>query len=103
LIERAKENGKDVSAVQAALDAFEAALKDAQPIYESASDIVNPHQGFDSAGKVTDPEDAQETVKAMREKFREIKDAMNGTGRALHEALKSFREANPRPRETDTP
>ena len=31
LIDRAKENGKDVSAVQAALDAFEAALKDAQP------------------------------------------------------------------------
>src|SRR6266540_4679559 len=85
LIDRAKANGKDVSAVQAALDAFEAALKDAHPIYESANGIVNSHQGFDSNGKVTDPQKAQETVKAMREKFKEIKDAMNGTGKALRE------------------
>jgi len=100
LIERAKENGKDVSAVQAALDAFEAALKDAHPIYESANGIVNSHQGFDSNGKVTDPAKAQETVKAMHEKLKEIKDAMNGTGKALHEAIKAFREANPRPQPT---
>ena len=83
--------------MQAALDALEAALKDAQPIYEGASGIVNSHPGFDSTGKVTDPENAQETVKAMRGKFDEIKAAMNGTGRALHEALKSFREANHAP------
>jgi len=100
LIDRAKENGKDVSAVQAALDAFEAALKDAHPIYESANGIVNSHQGFDSNGKVTDPAKAQETVKAMHEKLKEIKDAMNGTGKALHEAIKAFREANPRPQPT---
>src|SRR5262245_22163202 len=61
LIDRAKANDKDVSAVQAALDAFKTALKDAHPIYESAKGIVNSHQGFDSNGKVTDPEKAQET------------------------------------------
>src|SRR5687767_3790300 len=64
LIDRAKENGKDVSAVQAALDAFEDALKVAQPVYESAAGIVNSHQGFDEDGKVTDPEKAKETVRA---------------------------------------
>jgi hypothetical protein len=96
LIDRAKENGKDVSAVQAALDAFEAALKDAHPIYESAKGIVNSHQGFDSNGKVTDPEKAKETVKAMHEKFKEIREAMNGTGKALREAIKALRETNPR-------
>ena len=31
LIDKATENGKDVSAVQAALDAFEAAIKEAHP------------------------------------------------------------------------
>jgi len=103
LIDRAKENGKDVSAVQAALDAFETALKDAHPLYESAKGIVNSHQGFDDNGKVTDPEKAKETVKAMGEKLKEIKDAMNGTGKALHEAIKAFREANPRPGRTPTP
>ena len=103
LIDRAKENGKDVSAVQAALDAFKAAVKDAQPIYESIKGIINSHPGFDSNGKVTDPEKAKETVKAMHEKFKEIRETMNGTGKGLHEAIKAFREANPRPQPTPTP
>jgi hypothetical protein len=97
MIDRAEENGKDVSAVQSALDAFEKALKDAHPVYESGRGIVNSHPGFDDKGRVTDPDKAGETVRAMGEKLKEIKDAMGGTGRALHEALKAFREANPRP------
>jgi hypothetical protein len=102
LIDRAKTNGKDVSAVQAALDAFKAAARDAQPIYESIKGILNSHQGFDSNGKVTDPEKAKETVTALHEKFKEIHDAMSGTGKALHEAIKAFRQANPRPQQTPT-
>jgi hypothetical protein len=97
LIDKAGANGKDVSAVQSALDAFKAAIKNAHPVYESARGIVNSHQGFDSNGKVTDPEKAKETVKAMGEKLKEIKDAMDGTGRDLREAIRAFREANPRP------
>ena len=97
LIDRASANGKDVSAVQAALDAFEEAVKDAHPIYESGKGIINSHQGFDDNGKVTDTEKAKETVKAMGEKLKEIKEAMSGTGKALREAIKAFREANPRP------
>jgi hypothetical protein len=103
LIDRAKANGKDISGVQAALDAFKAALKDAHPIYESVKGIINSHQGFDSNGKVTDAEQAKETVKAMHEKFKEIREVMNGTGKALREAIKAFREANPRPQPTLTP
>ncbi len=102
LIDRAKANGKDVSAVQAALDAFKAALKNAQPIYESAKGIVGPHQGFDENGKVTDPVLAQQTVLAMRAKFQEIRTALNGTGKALREAIQAFRQANPRPWTTPT-
>ena len=96
LIDKAGENGKDVSAVQAALDAFEEAIKDAHPVYESAKGIINSHQGFDNEGKVTDIEKAKETVQSMGEKLKEIKESMSGTGRALHEAIKAFREANPR-------
>jgi hypothetical protein len=102
LIDRAKANGKDVSEVQAALDAFKSAASRARPIYESIKGIINSHQGFDSSGKVTDPEKAKETVKAMHEKFKEIRAAMNGTGKALHQAIKAFREANPRPQPTAT-
>ena len=103
LIDRAKENGKDVSAVEAALDAFEVQVKEAHPIYESAKGIINSHQGFDSDGNVTDPEKAKETVKAMGEKLKQIREAMDGTGKALKEAIKAFRAANPRPEKTPTP
>src|SRR5258706_3809683 len=50
LINHANANGKDVSAVQIALDAFKAAAKEAQPTYESVKGIINSHQGFDSNG-----------------------------------------------------
>ena len=103
LIDRAGAKGKDVSAVQAALDAFVDATKDAKPVYESAKGIINSHQGFDANGKVTDAAQAKETVKAMHAKLQEIRTAMDGTGKALHEAIKAFREANPRPVSTPTP
>ena len=103
LIDKAGMNGKDVSAVQSALDAFEAALKDAHPIYEGGKGIVNSHQGFDNDGKVTDAEKAKETVQTMREKLQEIKDAMDGAGMALREAIHDFREANPRPENFSEP
>jgi hypothetical protein len=103
LIDRAKENGKDVSAVQAALDAFEAAIKEAHPVYEGGKGIINSHQGFDANGKVSDPEKAKETVKSMHDKLQEIKAAMHGTGKALREAIKAYREANPRPTKSPTP
>jgi hypothetical protein len=97
LLDRAAANGKDVSAIQSALDAFVEAAKDAKPIYESANGIINSHQGFDADGKVTDSAKAKETVKALGEKLKEIRAAMDGTGQALREAIKAFREANPRP------
>lgn len=103
LIDRAKENGKDVSALQAALDAFESAIKEAHPIYEGGKGIINSHQGFDANGKVTDAEKAKETVQAMHDKLQEVKAAMNGTGKALREATRDFRQANPRPAKTQTP
>lgn len=94
LIDKASANGRDVSGVQAALDAFEAALKDAHPTYESIKGIVNSHQGFDSAGKVTDPEKARSTVQEMRAKLQEVKSTMDGSFKALREAFKAFRDVN---------
>jgi hypothetical protein len=102
-IDRASANGKDVSAVQAALDAFAAAWKDARPTYESMNGIVNSHQGFDDTGKVTDPEKAKETVRAMHDKFKEIRTTLDGTAKDLRDAIRAFRKANPRPEKVLTP
>ena len=93
-IDKAAAKGKDVSALQAALDAYEPALKAAQPTYASIASIVNTHAGFDASGKVTDAEQAKATVEQMRTKMQEIKSTMNGTFKALLEEMKAFREAN---------
>ena len=102
-IDKAEARGKDVTALQDALDTFVAAAKDAQPIYESGKGIISSHHGFDENGKVTDSETAKETVQAMRETLQEIKAAMDGTRGMLREAIRAFREANPRPKPTVTP
>lgn len=94
LIDKAAANGKDVTAVQSALDAFKVALKTTKPIYESMNGVVNPHQGFDASGKVTDFEKAKSTVMEMGSKLKEVKSSMNGTGKALRLAIKDFRQAN---------
>ncbi len=93
-IDKAAENGKDVTALQAALDAFESALKSAKPTYDSMRGIVNSHSGFDESGKVTDAGLAKSTAQEMRTKMQELKSKMGGTGKALREVLKAFREAN---------
>ena len=93
-IDKAAESGKDVTALQTALDAFESALKNAKPNYDVVRGIVTLHEGFDASGKVTDAEKAKSTVQEMRTKMQELKSAMGGTGKALRDALKAFREAN---------
>jgi uncharacterized protein len=94
LIDRMNENGKDTTALQAALDAFEEALKEAHPVYESAKGIINSHQGFDADGKVTDQEKAVETVKELRDKTQEVREIISKPGKALREAIRAFRERN---------
>jgi len=93
-IDKAASKGKNVTALQAALDAFEAASKTAQPIYDSIESMVNAHEGFDANGKVTDAEQAKSTLQEMGAKLKEVKSSMDGTGKALREAFKAFREAN---------
>ena len=93
-IDKAAANGKDVAALQAALDAYEAALKSARPAYESINGVVSSHQGFDANGKVTDAEQAKSTLQELGAKLKEVKSSMDGTGKALREAFKAFREAN---------
>lgn len=97
LIERANENGMDTANVQAALDAFTASVDEARPIYESAQDLIRKHSGFDANGKVTVPEKAMETLKSLKDSYKEIREITGMKGKALREAIKAFREANPRP------
>ncbi len=94
LIDKAKANGKDVSALQSALDAFAAAVKQAQPVYAGGQSVITSHQGFDSNGNVTDVTQARATVKGVMDMFKQIRQIVQGPRQALREAIKAFRDAN---------
>lgn len=101
MIDKAAEKGKDVSSLQAALDAYEAALLASKPQYDALGQTVSAHAGFDANGNVVDSEQALATLKEVREQTKSIKESMGGTFKALREALKAFREAN-KPADTET-
>ncbi len=102
LIDKAQANGKDVTALQAGLNTFEAAVKQAQPTYESIKGLVASHQGFDAAGNVVDPVKAFQTVLDMRDKLKEVRQIIVPPAKALRQAVRDFRAAN-QPVATPTP
>jgi hypothetical protein len=102
LIDKAKERGLDVSQLQAALDAFKKALPNGRPFYDQAKSLLDSHNGFGADGKVTDAEAAKKTIKDIHEASLQFRDAMDGAGKALREAVKAFRAVHPRPTPTPT-
>ena len=94
LIDKARGKGKDVSALQAALDAFSAAVKYARPIYAGGKGIVAAHKGFDSSGNVVDAGQALQTVLDLRTKLKDVRDMLVAPGKALRDAVQAFRQAN---------
>lgn len=94
LIDKATAKGRDVSAVQAAMNAFAAAVEKSTPIYNEIDALISTHAGFDAKGKVTDAAQAKATLQAVRAALKELKTSMNGTGRALRDAIEAFRKAN---------
>ena len=100
LIEKAGENGLDVTEAQAAFDAFKSALTTARPYYDQAKSLADAHNGFDADGKVTDPTAARETLKGIHDALSQTREAMNGTMKALREALRDLRQALPKPTST---
>jgi hypothetical protein len=93
-LDLANKNGKDTSAIQAALDVLSQAIKDANPIHQSAKGIIASHKGFDADGKVTDRLQALETIRSLGRSIQNVRDLVSDPHRLLREALIAFREAN---------
>jgi hypothetical protein len=103
LIDKGKGKGFDASTVQATLNAFSAVIPAVQAAHTPGAAIIASHAGFDASGKVTDRATALATVKSLAEVFQNTHTAMNGTLKALHQAVKDFRQAHPQPAKTTTP
>lgn len=100
LIDKAKAKGKDVTALQAAFDAFKAAFEKGKPIYEQADALVRSHAGFDGNGNATDIAKAKDTVKSQAATLKQYHDTVGDSFKAFREAIKAFRQANPGPNQT---
>lgn len=94
-LDDAKAKGKDVSAVQTALNAFSTAVNNVQPIYANLQTIVQSHSGFDELGNVTDPTQALQTVQNFKSNAEQIWQAgLQEARKALHDAMQAFRQSN---------
>lgn len=97
LIEEAKAKGVDTSELETALAQFLGQMARAQHSHDEAAAIIDAHAGFNGGGKVTDADQALETVKAARDALREAAQVMMGAARDLRSAVRAWREAHPRP------
>lgn len=93
-LDTAKQNGKDVSSLQAALDIFKQANEDALPIHQKGAEIISTHAGFDADGKVQDRAEAVKSIESLGDVIRETRDATRDPFRLLRDAIRAFREAN---------
>lgn len=97
-IDTLAEGGQDVSQLQAALDSFEAGLAEAQGHYEEAKAVLDAHAGFDDDGKVTDREQAAETLRQAGHSLRDSRRALKDGALELRRAVRDWRrEHRPRP------
>jgi hypothetical protein len=103
LIDKANGKGWDTSGVQAALNALSAIIPAVQAAHDPGAAIIASHAGFNAAGKVIDRTTAIATAKSLAQVLKNTRTAMNGTGKALIEAIRAFRTAHPRPTTTPAP
>jgi len=94
LIERAKANGKDVSALEAALAAFNASVAEAQAAHDEAAAILSSHAGFDANGKVIDKELAKQTLESAGEALKEAHQILREAEKTLKQAVREWMKAN---------
>jgi hypothetical protein len=88
-IAKLKQDGKDVTVLEKALDAFKAKLAEARSQHEEAAQLLNNHAGFDAVGKVTDLTQAAATLKAAGKILRDVHQDLRP---ALREIIRVVRE-----------
>lgn len=97
LIEKVKAHGVDTGDLESALGAFERQLASAEAAHDQAAAILAAHAGFNGGGKVTDPEQARETVRRAGAALREAMEILQSASHDLRDAVEAWRAAHPRP------
>jgi hypothetical protein len=87
-------NGKDVTALQTALAAFQQQIANAQAAHSTAASILSAHAGFDANGHVTDATQAHQTLMNGRQSLRDAHLMIKQAVLDLHRAIRDWRQAN---------
>jgi hypothetical protein len=78
-IDTLKGQGKDTSTLESALADFKAGVAAGQDEHDQAASILDAHQGFDGSGKVTNRDQARQTLQGARDHLvaahRDLRDA----------------------------
>ena len=93
-IDEQKAKGRDTSALEAALSAFNQQVAAAQGKHDNAASILSAHAGFDENGQVTNREAARETVKSAHEALANARKTLRQAERDLRKAFREWRQAN---------
>ncbi|MCL4561772.1 MAG: hypothetical protein M1281_14335 [Chloroflexi bacterium] len=92
-INRLKANGKNVVPLQTALDDFNATLPSAEAAHASAQMILDAHAGFDANGKVTNLNQARQTVLTAGQDLRAAHRILTNAVRDLRRVVRIYRHA----------
>lgn len=94
LIDAAKAEGKDTSALESALAQFNASIASAQADHNQAEGIISAANGFDGSGSVTDLNSAHQTVENARLSLRSAHNSIVQATRDLTQALHDWKNSN---------
>jgi hypothetical protein len=89
-----KNQGKDTTALETALTALKGQIAAAQAAHDQAADILAAHAGFDDSGKVTDREQARQTVREAGESLRDAQLDLKEARLDLLKAVRDWRKSN---------
>lgn len=89
-----KGQGKDTSALESALADFKSKVSAAQSAHDQGASILSAHAGFDGDGKVTDPDQAHNTLVQARDHLVDARRGLTDAIHSLREAVRSFRQQN---------
>jgi hypothetical protein len=90
LIARARENGRDVTALEAALASYREGVAKAQAAHDEAAAILDAHAGFDGNGKVTSIPEAAQTVNLARKHLTEAHRILDRSARQLRQDIHNW-------------
>jgi hypothetical protein len=86
--------GKDVSALQAALTAFQAGVAQARGSFDTARQLLDAHAGFDANGQVTEASLALKAVSDAGRAERQCHLTLTQATIDFRAAVRAYRQAN---------